>query len=137
MGRAKQALLVAGALGVASCAGENLFSLPGTSTQGAPDVEITAPTEGFTLPLGDSIRVTAQVTAPVGGAAIVFRGTYPGGTAAFAQETGDMNGVQAATVDNFLQAAPGQVTGSPFIVVEVTGLDGKVGVDSVRVTITN
>lgn len=137
MGRAKQSLLVAGALAAAACAGENLFTLPGTATQGGPDVEITAPTEGFTLALGDSILITAEVNAPVGGGAILYRGTYPDGAAAFAQELGDMNGVQAATLTNYLQAAPGQVTGSPYVVVEVTGLDGQVGVDSVKVTLTN
>jgi hypothetical protein len=137
MGRAKQIILVACAVALPACAGENLFTLPGTGGVTGPDVEITAPTDGFTIALGDSILLTATVNAPVGGAGIVYRGTYPDGTAAYAQETGNMNGVQAATLTNYLQAAAGQVAGSPYVVVEVTGVDGEVGADSVKVTITN
>lgn len=136
MGRVKQSMVVVGAATLVACAGENLFSLPGTAGRG-PDVEITAPAEGLTIAVGDSILITATVNAPVGGADILYRGTYPDGTAAYAQETGNMNGVQAATLTNYLQAAAGQVEGSPYIVVEVTGVDGAVGMDSVKVTITN
>lgn len=137
MGRIKRSILVVGAATLAACAGENLFSLPGTTGGTSPDVEITAPAEGLTIALGDSILITATVNAPVGGADILYRGTYPDGTAAYAQETGNMNGVQAATLTNYLQAAAGQVAGSPYVVVEVTGVDGEVGKDSVKVTITN
>jgi hypothetical protein len=134
-GRASTLALVVGAVVLSACAGENLFFAPGTSGEVEPTVEITAPTEGFTIALGDSILVTAQANAPNGGAGVVFRGTYTDGSAAYVERTGNMNGVQAATLTNYLQPAPGQVAGTPYIVVEVTGVGGDVGLDSVRVTI--
>lgn len=134
-GRASALALVVGAVVLSACAGENLFTGLATSGELGPTVEITAPTEGFTIALGDSILVTASANAPNGGAGVVFRGTYTDGSAAYAERTANMNGVQAATLTSYLQPAPGQVAGTPYVVVEVTGVGGGVGRDSVRVTI--
>lgn len=129
--------LALGAMVATGCAGENLFGLPGSvgDQSGAPVVEITAPAEGAGVVLGDSVLVSAEVTAANGGGAIVYRGSYADGTDAFVPEFGNMNGVAASTLTNYLRAAGGQTAGSAYIVVEVTGLGGGLGKDSVQITL--
>lgn len=130
--------LVAAGVMMSACAGENLFSLAATGGAGGPDVEITSPTENFTIAIGDSIRIQANVNVPNGGGPVLYRGTYSGTTQdAYTSETANLNGLVVATLDNRLRAVTGQTAGSVYLVVEVTGLGGGIGKDSVKVTITN
>ncbi|MDA0329077.1 MAG: hypothetical protein O2958_08730 [Gemmatimonadetes bacterium] len=120
----------------AGCAGENLFSLAASVGEVGPEVSINAPSEAFTLAIGDSILVTADVNAPAGTGSATFRGNYvTGGAPAFVAETQTLSGAAVANLSNYLRAADGQVTGSVYIVIEVTDLGGDVGKDSVKVTI--
>lgn len=121
---------------LAGCAGENLFSLAASVGEVGPEVSIKAPSEAFTLAIGDSILVTADVNAPAGTGSAAYRGNYvTGGTAAFVAETETLGGVAVASLSNYLRAAAGQVSGSVYIVLEVTDLAGDVGKDSAKVTI--
>ena len=54
--------LVAGALALSACAGENLFSLAAAVGSQGPTVDITVPPTNFTIAVGDSILVQATVT---------------------------------------------------------------------------
>jgi hypothetical protein len=130
--------LLATLAALGACAGENLFSLATSSGAVGPDVELTSPSDAFTLTIGDSIRVRANVNAPQGGGSVVYRASYAGTeTAAFTSETQNLNGLVVATLDNYLKAAAAQTAGSAYIVVEVTDLAGAMGKDSVKVTIAN
>jgi hypothetical protein len=128
--------LLAGALALSACSGENLFSLTAGSSATGPTVGIVAPGEGFTIAVGDSVQVLADVTAPDAATGVVYRSQYADtGEAAYVPETEVLGSVPAANLNNHLQAAPGQVAGQVYIVVEVTDALGQTGIDSVKVTI--
>ena len=134
--RAVLALLVG--VGVLSaCAGENLFSLAASVGQTGPDVEITSPTSGATATIGDSVLVTATVSASNGAASVVYSGTYGAeGDAAYVQETSDLNGLVNLSLSNRLRAVPSQRAGTAIVVVSVTDQAGETGADTVTVTIS-
>ena len=134
--KALSVLLVASV--ASACAGENLFSLAASTGDVGPLVDVTAPTEGFTIALGDSVLVTATVTANSGAQTASYRANYVGGSsAAFTAETESLGGIAAATLTNYLAAAAGQTEGDVYVVVEVTDGAGLTGADSVKVSVTN
>jgi len=129
---------LAGGLFLSACAGENLFSLTAGTGATGPTVGMTAPGEGFTIAVGDSILVLATVTAPDGATSVAYSATFTdSGEAAYTAETETLGNVPAANLNNYLKAAPGQVAGLAYVVVEVTDALGAMGKDSVKVTITN
>lgn len=120
------------------CAGENLFSLAGSVSDSGPAVAISVPSAGFTIALGDSVQVTANVSAPEGAASVSYSGVYSsGGGAAFTAETQTLANETATTVTNYLAAAAGQTAGEAYLYVQVFDTSGESGIDSVRVTISN
>ena len=131
------ALLVAVALG--ACRGENLFSLAGTVSASAPSVEITSPTGGSTVVVGDSLLVLASIEATSGVATIDFRATYTDsiGGAAYNPETASGASAVRVSVTNRLTAVVGQREGDAYVVVTATDVGGQQGIDSVKVTISN
>ena len=123
-------------VGVAACDGQNLFSLAATAGSGPPTVVLTTPVEGFNIPVGDSIPIVAEVNSPVGGSAVIYRGTYTAdGTPAYIEEPANMNGINVATLRTWLVPVAGQVPGTVSIAVEVSDLAGAIGADSVQVVI--
>lgn len=128
--------VVASGLLFSACAGENLFSLVATAGALGPTVLITAPGEGFTISVGDSIQILAEVTAPDGATSAAYRGDYAAsGDSAYTAESEPLNGIAFVRLDNSLRAVDGQAAGSVYIVVEVTDQMGEVGKDSVKITI--
>ncbi|MDX1646253.1 MAG: hypothetical protein R3304_03825 [Longimicrobiales bacterium] len=137
--RSRLVLSVLGGVVVLSgCRGSNLFSLAGTVGEGSDAVvEITRPTSGFQAEVGDSILVEANVEAPAGAGSVTFIGTYEvEGTAAYVQEQTPGDGRITFSLSNHLQAVPGQVPGTAFIVVRVTEQTGATAADTVTVNIT-
>lgn len=135
--RPRAALCVlASTLGLSACSGENLFSLAAGVGELGPTVLITAPSEGFTISVGDSILILAEVNAPDGASSAAYGGVYvTSGDAAYTAETETLGDLAFVRLNNRLLAADGQVAGAVFIVVEVTDVLGAIGKDSVRVTI--
>ena len=130
------ALTLGAALFFSGCAGENLFSVAAAVSELGPEVLITAPGEGFTVSVGDSILVLAEVTASGGAVTAEYRGTYSGtDDPAYTAETESLGGVSFVRLNNQLKAADAQVAGSAYIVVQVTDQAGAVSKDSVKVTI--
>lgn len=128
--------LVAGALFLAACAGENLFSVTAAVGGTGPTIDITAPTANFALSVGDSILIQASVTAPAGGSTVDYNGWYvDDGSAAYTGESDNLNSLPSVTLSNYLLPVTGQVAGDAYIVVTVTDNVGATGVDSVKVTI--
>ena len=136
--RLRAALAVLASAGVLSaCAGENLFSLAASVGDQGPDVEITAPTSGAQVTIGDSVLVTATVNAPAGAASALYTGTYEvGGETAFVQETEDLNGLSNVSLRNRLRPGASQQAGVAVIVVAVTDQAGTTGADTVTVNVT-
>jgi hypothetical protein len=134
--RPARALAVVAAMTVsAACTGENLFTHPGTGGTGAPSVMITAPTPGYSIAVGDSILVMAEVNAPAGGGAVIYRGTYGNGVHAYLEEPANMNGINIATLATYLVPVGTQVGGTAWIAVEVEDVGGVAAVDSVEISI--
>jgi hypothetical protein len=138
-GRAVAAIcFLAGTLVLSACAGENLFSLTAGAGAAGATVDITAPGEGFTVALGDSVLVLTDVTAPDRATLVTYRGTHPDtGDDAYIGQTETLGNVPAATLQTYLKAADTQVSGSAYVVVEVTDALGQTGIDSVKVSIAN
>ncbi|MEM7417457.1 MAG: hypothetical protein AAF389_18340 [Gemmatimonadota bacterium] len=130
------AALVAGALFLAACAGENLFSVTAAVGGTGPSVDITTPTANFSLAVGDSILIQATITATAGGSTVDYNGWYvDDGSAAYTGESDNLNSLPSVNVSNYLLPVTGQVAGDAYIVVTVTDNVGATGVDSVKVTI--
>ena len=128
--------LLAGAVILSACSGENLFSLAAAVGGTGPQVDITAPTPNFNLAVGDSILINATVAAAAGGATAQYNGWYTDdGTAAFTGETEQLNGVPSVNLTNYLRPVVGQVAGDAVIVLTVTDNAGGTTTDSVKVTI--
>lgn len=135
--RPGRALAVVAAMTVgAACTGENLFTHPGTSGPVGPSVVITAPTAGYSIAAGDSILVIANVDAPQGGGAVIYRGTYGDGVDAYVEEPANMNGINFATLTTYLVPVGTQAPGAAWIAVEVEDVAGIATVDSVEIVIT-
>jgi len=132
---ARALAVVAAMTASAACTGENLFTHPGTIGAGAPSVMITAPTPGYTIAVGDSILVMAEVNAPAGGGAVIYRGTYGNGVHAYLEEPANMNGINIATLATYLVPLETQVAGVAWIAVEVEDVGGVAAVDSVEISI--
>lgn len=130
-------LLSAAALG--ACRGENLFSLTGTVGGTEPQITLTAPTPGYSIAIGDSILVLAEVTAQEGLITVGFTAQYTDsvGGDAYIPETASGNGATFLRVNNYLTAAVGQRAGEAYVVLSVTDQAGATARDSVKVLILN
>jgi hypothetical protein len=123
------------ALLLAGCAGENLFSAAGSVAGSDPTVEITAPQEAFSLALGASVQILAQVNAPNGLVSADYSGVYADGSAAFVAETETFAGPSFANLDNTIVPAISQTTGEVSIIVRVVDGLGEVKADTVKITV--
>jgi len=127
---------VAGALFVAACTGDNLFTGPGFANNLlGPSVEITAPQEGLTLAVGDSVEVKANLSSTNGVTVVNYTGHFANGAVAFIGESASLPGPQDTTVANYLRQADGGGTGTVSIVVEAGDATGDRGADTVHVII--
>ncbi|MDH3271619.1 MAG: hypothetical protein OEN56_09820 [Gemmatimonadota bacterium] len=139
-GRGRLRAAIAAAVGIvilSACEGKNLFTISATGGETGPTVEITTPSVGFTIAVGDSILIEANVNAPSGGNQATYKGVAEGsGSVLYTQETADLNGLVVVTLSNYLRAAPGQTAGSANIIVEVSDALGEIGADTVSVTIS-
>ena len=135
--RLSATLALLGAVGLAGCAGENLFTAQIATNQAGPKPTITSPADGSPVNLNSSLVVTFDIDAPDGAASFTALGRY------VAQETSAYQSVSqaldATAVSSNATMAPvvGQVTGEVYVVVEISDIDGDTGRDSVRVTIGN
>ena len=140
MERAPRALGAVAALAVlgvaAACTGENYFTGPGLGSTAfeAPTIEISAPAADAALTQGDSVQVTAAITAANGVNQITFSGTFIAGTTAYVQRVVSLTGATDTTLSRFLQPA-GTETGDARIVVQATDLLGNTGADTVLVSV--
>lgn len=127
--------LLAGAVFLSACAGENLFSLTGV-TGGGPEITITQPAENATTNAGDAVTIQATITGSVGLASVDFGGWYADdGVAAFSPESQTLNGVASTNVSQVLTAVTAQDAGDVYLVVEATDQGGGTAADSVKITI--
>jgi hypothetical protein len=134
----KRFALILGFVTTAACTGENLFTVSSSANALGPSINITAPTAGFTIALGDSIRVAATGSAPSGATTVAYRGEYATMAQAFVAETQAIPGGETQPVlTNYLQAGAGQVAGAAWIIVMLTDALGGTATDSVSITITN
>ncbi len=127
-------LLLAGLL--PACTGDNLFT--GLTLGGGllgPEVDITAPLSNFTLGVGDSVTVTANVSSSDGVTTITFSGLFSGGSAAFTQViVSNLPTPQDTTITRVIRQA-GATTGNVRVIVEATDVLGDRGADTVNVSI--
>lgn len=131
-------VVLASAVVLAACAGENLFTGPATGGGSGPQVDITSPSSGAAVPLGEALEVSASVTAQQGAASAEFKGVYEGdGDAAYAATSQDLNGIVNLTLTQSLTASADQRAGTAVIIVSITDQGGETGADSVTVNIEN
>lgn len=118
------------------CTGENLFTGPGAGGGSllGPAVEITEPAADAAFVVGDSVRVTAEVSSDQGVSQVSFSGAFTAGGTAFGGEVIQTNGAPDTTVSVFLNPVGGS-TGNVRIVVEASDLVGGDGADTVTVSI--
>ncbi len=129
--------VLAAAVTLTACRGENLFDVPGTFGTGGPEVTITAPGEGSTLAPGASVRIRADVVAPGGLTTAAYSGLFTADrSAAFVAETEDFQSLTIAALDNTLVATGGGGVGEVWIVVRVTDTQGQSKADTVTITIS-
>lgn len=130
--------LILGLVATAACTGENLFSLATSASALGPTVDITAPSEGFTIALGDSLLITVSAEAASGVQTLDYRGVHPSGLNAYGPLTvTPVSGQTSVNITEFLQPSTDQTTGTAWITVTVTDAVGVTGMDSVNVTISN
>ena len=128
------ALLAAGSL--PACTGDNLFTglVLGGGLFG-PEVQITAPQQNFTMAVGDSVQVTANLSSPEGITSVTFSGLFSGGSTAFNQIViGALPAPQDTTISRYMRQS-GAVTGIVRVIVEATDALGERGADTVTVSI--
>ena len=128
---------VLAAVVVAACAGENLFTGPGTGGQNllGPQVDITAPQPGLTIALGDSVQVTATLVSQEGITEVAWTGTLvAGGAAPFTPIVVPLTGVTDTTMSRYLKRS-GTTGGAARIIVTAKDLDGDTGADTISVTL--
>ena len=119
-----------------ACTGENLFTGLATSTQLlGPSVDITAPQAGLSIAAGDSVQVTATISAPDGAREVNFTGLFDAGGVAFVGEILALSNPTDTTVTNFLNQVEPPGTGNVSIIVEATDALGARGADTVSVSI--
>lgn len=135
-GRSSALAVLAGAVILSACAGENLFQIAASVGGAGPTVEITAPGESLNIAGGAAVQVRAEVTAPNGLSGAAYSGIFvEGGEAAFVAETESFAGQPAVSLDNTLDPVAVQGTGDVWIIVEVTDTQGEAAADTVKVTI--
>lgn len=128
------AVMAVGVAVVAACTGENLFTGPSTSTTLlGVTVEVTAPASGDTIPVGDSVQVTAHVQSENSVTQVTFGGVFEGGTTAFVSQVVSLSATDT-TISRFLKQA-GTSTGGAKIIVLGQDLLGSQAADTVAVTI--
>jgi hypothetical protein len=127
--------LIGAALLLAGCAGENLFFAPGAVGGSEPTVEITAPQEAFSLALGASVQIVAQVSAPNGLVSADYSGVYEDGSAAFVAETETFGRPSFANLDNTIAPVIDQTTGAVRLIVRVVDGQGEAKADTVQITV--
>jgi len=132
--RLAAAMLAAAAL--PACTGDNLFTgLGAFAGLLGPEVEITAPQANFTLGVGDSVTVTANITSPDGVTTVTYSGLFTGGSAAFTQVVvTNLPSPQDTTLTRVLRQT-GTTTGNVRLIVEATDALGDKGADTVTVAI--
>ena len=119
-----------------ACTGENLFTGLGATTGIlGPEVDITAPQPNLALTVGDSVQVTANLSAPDGVSSVRYTGLFSGGGTAFTEIQFTLPNPQDTTVSRFMRQA-GTTTGNVRIIVEATDLLGAKGADTVVVIIS-
>jgi hypothetical protein len=123
------------ALLLTGCAGENLFSSAGSVGGSEPTVEITAPQEAFSLALGASVQILAQVNAPNGLVSADYSGVYEDGSAAFVAETETFGRPSFANLDNTIGPVIDQTAGEVRLIVRVVDGQGEAKADTVQVTV--
>jgi hypothetical protein len=124
--------IVAAAIG---CTGENLFTGPSSGgSQLGPTVEVTAPGAGAIIALGDSVQVSANIVSSTGVSQVTFSGTFTNGVTAFISEVVVLQSAQDTTISRFLRQAAG-TNGSARILVQARDIVGRIGADTVLVTI--
>lgn len=129
--------LVAVAVVLAACTGQNLFQAGGVVSGSRPTVTITAPSENLTLALGSAVQVKAEATAPNGLSSAQFSGVYTeGGGAAYIARTQTFANAPFASLDTSLNPAAGQTSGTVWIIVKVTDTLGETKADSVKISIS-
>ena len=128
------AAVLMAALALPACSGENLFTGVATGSQG-PQVEITTPSAGAAVAPGDSVQVTANVTALRGLRAVQFSGVLDAGGSAFIQ-VGFFTAANIAdtTLTTYLKRQVG-ATGGAKIIVEAEDALGDKGADTVAVVL--
>lgn len=130
--------LVVALFATAACTGENLFSLATSASALGPSIDITAPTSGFSIALGDSLFVKVTAEAASGVQTFQYRGVHPSGLNAYGPlDVTPISGQTSIEAEEFLQPSPDQTTGIAWISVTVTDAVGVTSTDSVSVTITN
>lgn len=127
--------LLAGAVFLSACAGENLFTLSALSGSG-PEIEIIQPMEADMVNLGDSVLVQATINSTVSLGSVMYDGVYvSNGNAAYTGWTEIYAGITNTTGQVYLTALASQVAGEVYIVVEATDRAGTTSADSVKITI--
>lgn len=134
-GRLRLAAVALVAVTLPACTGENLFTGLGATTGIlGPEVDITAPQPNVALSVGDSVQVTANLSAPDGVSSVKYTGLFSGGGIAFTEIQFTLPSPQDTTVSRFMKQA-GTTTGNVRIIVEATDLLGAKGADTVVVII--
>src|SRR5262245_28126577 len=105
---ARLAVILA-AVALPACTGDNLFT--GLGALGGllgPEVDITVPANNFAMSVGDSITVTANVSAPDGVSQVSFRGIFSGGSTALNTITFTVPAPQDTTVTRVMRQSGAQ-----------------------------
>jgi hypothetical protein len=132
--RLQAVLLVAGAL--PACTGDNLFT--GLTSLGGllgPEVEITAPQNNFSMAVGATVTVTADMTSTQGLTEARFFGVYTGGQPAFTLTSFLALGGVPDTTLSVIMTHQGTTSGNVRMIVEATDALGEKGADTVNIII--
>jgi len=122
---------------VAACAGENLFTAPGTGPDDllGPSVEITAPVPPVNLAPGDSVAVIAAITSSEGITEVAYTSTLDaGGSAPFTPIVVPLAGITDTTMLRFMRRS-GSTPGAAKIIVTAKDVSGDTGADTVAVNL--
>jgi hypothetical protein len=123
---------VAAAGVLAACTGDNLFTGLGRSVPQKPEVTITAPPAGITVPVGDSVRVTATIESTQGVSQVSFSGILDAGGGAFTAVDVTLPNPRDTTLSRVLRRTT-STAGGARIIVEATDILGRRGSDTVAV----
>lgn len=133
--------LALGVLAVAvllsACAGENLFQIAALAGGGGPTVDITAPSPDLTLAQGAAVQITGTASAPNGLSAADYSGVFTeSGEAAFVADTETFENPSSANLDKTLIAVVPTAAGEVWIIVKVTDGLGEAKADTVTISIS-